>query len=289
MKTHEQYLEDLKNKNIDVEPLELYSGANNKILHKCTCGNKWMVTPSKVLNNRKCGCKNNKKTHNVYLKDLKNKNIDVIPLEKYNGIDTKILHKCTCGNEWAVSPNTVLKGYKCGCKNHLNKTHEEYIKQLLDKKIYTIPLEEYKNNTTKILHRCTCGNEWMATPATVLYGFKCGCMLNKKISSETYKNRKTILYYIKVNELYKIGISLFERYNSPESQILKGRYGDKKYKDYNIKILQYKIYDDGSEAFMKEKEILEEYDNKKYMYISDDMNEFGGYTELFKEDLDIII
>ena len=51
----------------------------------------------------------------TYLEKLKKKNILIVPLEKYKGAQTKILHKCICGNEWKISPEFVLINVKCGC------------------------------------------------------------------------------------------------------------------------------------------------------------------------------
>ena len=45
-----------------------------------------------------------------------------------------------------------------------------------------------------------------------------------KGNREIYKNRKTILYYIKINDVYKIGIAIHEKYKSVEDTIIKYRY-----------------------------------------------------------------
>ena len=39
-------------------------------------------------------------TNEEYLQKLQDKSIKVIPLENYTSVNVKILHKCTCGNEW---------------------------------------------------------------------------------------------------------------------------------------------------------------------------------------------
>jgi hypothetical protein len=56
------------------------------------------------------------KTNEQYLHELKNANIQVFPREVYQGIFTKIMHICTCGNEWLVTPHSILFGNLCGCQ-----------------------------------------------------------------------------------------------------------------------------------------------------------------------------
>lgn len=55
-----------------------------------------------------------KKTNEQFLKDLSEKNPDVIPLEEYNGAMQKIKCKCKkCGHEWQATPNNLLHPYGC--------------------------------------------------------------------------------------------------------------------------------------------------------------------------------
>jgi predicted nucleic acid-binding Zn-ribbon protein len=61
-----------------------------------------------------------------------------IPLEEYNGLKNKILHKCLkCGREWYVSPTNILGGEGCpSCRQSSYTSRSE--KEVLDfiKKIY---------------------------------------------------------------------------------------------------------------------------------------------------------
>ncbi len=50
-----------------------------------------------------------------------------------------------------------------------------------------------------------------------------------------------------------------------------------------IDILKTKIYEDGSEAYLKEQSILKTFNN--YQYKGDGMSDFIGYTELFYTDI----
>lgn len=53
-RTHEQYLEDLLKRGIEILPLELYEGSNVKILHQCPLGHEWPTMPSTLLRGQKC-------------------------------------------------------------------------------------------------------------------------------------------------------------------------------------------------------------------------------------------
>ena len=216
IKTHEQYLQDLKDKNIKVKPLEKYKGTNVKIKHQCTCGNVWSVNPNTVLSNVTCGC-SRRFTHEKYIDVLKEKNIEVKPIEKYTKMGTKIKHRCTCGNTWDIEPQEVLKGTKCGCNK--KTSHEKYLELLKEKNIKIKPLEKYKKYAEPIKHQCTCGSVWNVSPSRVVEGQHCGCKRTGH-NIETYKNKKTILYYVNVNNMWKIGLSLFTR-QTIEENILK--------------------------------------------------------------------
>lgn len=53
------------------------------------------------------------RTHEQYLEILQEKGIDILPVEEYQGSNTKILHRCPAGHEWPALPATLLRGQKC--------------------------------------------------------------------------------------------------------------------------------------------------------------------------------
>jgi len=181
-KTHEQYVQELKDKERKAFPLEKYKTAKEPILHKCYCGNTWMSSPQAVLYGYGCGCKQFRKpfkTHEQYLKQLKDRNSGVVPKGTYVDAKTKIDHICVCGKVFFVTPNDVLAGLYCGCKRQgMNrKDHNHYLKLLTRKEIKVKPLEEYIDQDTKILHRCFCGTVFKCRPNNVLAGSSCGCQM----------------------------------------------------------------------------------------------------------------
>ena len=176
-KTTEEYKEQLKSINPNIEPLEEYINNKTKILHRCLkCGNIWKIDPIHTLRGNSCpACaRTKKKTTEEYKKEIENSNI--ICLEEYVNNSTKILHKCKkCGYEWKITPHNILRGYGCPvCSGLKKKTTEEYKSELKGRNIEC--LEEYANNKTKILHKClVCGYEWKAIPNDILSGVGCPC------------------------------------------------------------------------------------------------------------------
>ena len=109
---------------------------------------------------------------------------------------------------------------------------------------------------------------------------------DEKTYYEIYKNRKTILYYVKINKLWKVGLSIIDnRYSDIKNNIIKKRFGGKEYNKYDISIINYKIYDDGFEAYKTEQVILKENDDIRYYKNNFDMNNFIGFTELLSEPI----
>lgn len=122
-----------------------------------------------------------KRTHNEFVRELNLTNPNIIPLETYVNNNTKIKCLCTIHDTSCYStPKRLLQGRKCcpQCisedkRNRLLLTHDIFMQRLQDKHIDVVPLEEYKGNTTKILFRCSCGDEWYTTPERVLLGNHC--------------------------------------------------------------------------------------------------------------------
>ena len=139
-KTHNDYLNELYIKDIDIITLEEYKGANTPILHLCNKHDiEWKITPRDVLAGKGCReCKCEKitssklKTDERYKTELEILNVNIIPLEKYIDSRTDILHKCIlCGYEWMVSPNNVL--YRASCPRCKETSGERKIRLWLEK------------------------------------------------------------------------------------------------------------------------------------------------------------
>lgn len=183
-KTQEQYVKEVKVVNPYVEVLGKYVNANTPIHHRCLIHNiEWSAYPASIL--RGCGCvicgverssKNSTKTHEQYIEELESINPNIVPLGKYNGAITPIMHKCLIdGYEWMATPANLLFGKGCPkCAGNVKKTHEEYVGEvaLINPNIDVIG--QYSGANTLILHKCKLdGNTWMARPDDILHGKGC--------------------------------------------------------------------------------------------------------------------
>ncbi len=220
-------------------------------------------------------------SHEKYLLKLNDKNIKVRPLNRIKNFSDKILQKCECGNIWEISATAVLRGRRCGClRSKPRKSHELYLENLHKRSISIIPQEEYRGSTEKINHKCYCGNIWNVSPNNIYAGNTCGCTKEAN-NILRHKNKKTILYYLKINNLYKVGITLYRK--NIKNSIYKRFITDIKHNKIKVEILKIEIFDDGSEAYLKEQDILKKF--KEYKYLEEDMKWFSGHTELFSEDI----
>jgi len=187
-------------------------------------------------------------------------------------------------------PIKHLSGQKCPICSAPNKalTKEKFI--LEANKIhgnYDYSKIIFKNASTKVDIICKKHGIFSQQPSKHLTGQGCPICSKDKTTYEIYKGNKTILYYVTINGIYKIGIRKYDnRYKDLESNILKKRFGhDIKYNNIKVNIIKTKIYDDGWKAYLKEQEILTKYDKYRYMYGHKDMDWFVGYTELFSKDI----
>lgn len=87
------------------------------------------------------------------------------------------------------------------------KSHEEYTEEVRIKRPNISVLGIYKNTHATILHKCECGNEWMASPCTILAGGKCRkCAfngINKIFTYDFVKGYLNNLGFDLIDDTYK--------------------------------------------------------------------------------------
>lgn len=135
-KTHKQYVDELKSKEIPVVVIGQYVNSSTKIIHKCLMHDyEWMATPNHILSG--CGCpmckkeklKNRfKRNHDEYIDKVSIINKDIIVLGQYIDAKTPIKHKCVIdGWEWDALPDNILHGHGCPQCNKCSKSIGEKI------------------------------------------------------------------------------------------------------------------------------------------------------------------
>jgi len=118
-------------------------------------------------------------------------------------------------------------------------------------------------------------------------GQTCKKCKDEKIAYTTYHNRKTILYYVKVNNLFKPGLNIRyeDKYDSVEENILLNRYKGKENEKNIIEVLDYLVFEDGWKAYLLEQYILKEYKKFSFNFKNTIYENWGGRTELFNLDI----
>lgn len=190
-KTNEQYLCEIKEKGINVVPLEKYVNHKTPILHRCIIHNyDWTTTPERVLNGKGCPrCAIEKsaiartRTQKEYIQEVFQINPNIEVVGKYVNASTKIEHRCLIdGYVWNTTPDAILQWHGCPlCSGHMLKTTEQYVAEIKKININIVVIGEYINAKTKILHKCKkCGHEWYAYPSNILSGKGCPkCNMSK--------------------------------------------------------------------------------------------------------------
>lgn len=194
LKTHEQFVEDLRNINTNINVLGSYINNRTKISVKCLkCGNTWETSPKVLLRGGGCPkCAIVRKTPEQFVKELKRINPNIEALDDYINSSTKISVKCLkCNNIWETSPKVLLKGHGCPkCVKNRKKTQEEFVREIekLNKKIEI--LGEYINYSTKVQVKCLkCNNIWHSTPNSLLKGSGCPkCANNIRKTQEEFED-----------------------------------------------------------------------------------------------------
>lgn len=214
-KPHEQYVEELKEKNPDVEVIDRYIDIKTPILHLCKIHNiKWKILPSNALNGHGCPkCRieriteSNFKSEEQYINELKEKNPHITSIEHYAGTKTPILHYCKKHNHyWNIAPCNALKGYgcpECSKESHKEKTalsHEEYLEKLSIVNPNIEPIEKYDTARIPITHHCLIHDiYWKIAPSGALQGYGCPKCRNEKIVLHNALTHDEYIEMLKVN------------------------------------------------------------------------------------------
>lgn len=193
------YDNKLIQKNIRYKRIGTYTTQAEAIEHECLdCGTRVFKEPKKVLAGVGCkSCAIKKLTWSSSEYDDKIKSSTFIRISEYINNLTEILHRCKkCNSEYVIRPASILRGHGCKyCNNRVAKTTQYYTEELSN----TVEcLDEYINNKTPILHKCTiCNNTWYANPNNIL-SKESGCPICAKLAQSS-KAENELVSFIKEN------------------------------------------------------------------------------------------
>lgn len=191
-KTHHEFVNEISAKNSNIEILSKYINSRTKVSCKCKiCGHKWDVLPTALTRKRGssgcpiCGIEKVRQKLLSNTEDFVNKmnliNTNIVATSEYVLANKKMTFKCKlCGNEFKMSPNSVLNGKNCPECSRRNQrdlqllSNDEFIQRLHKYNPNVDPLEKYNGRHVKILCRCKIHHrEWNATPAELYNGHGC--------------------------------------------------------------------------------------------------------------------
>lgn len=240
-KTHEEYVDEVKHINPDIDVVGQYINARTSISHYCKKHNVlWDAAPTNILKGHgcaKCGeqkiGEKNRMTHEEYVDRVKqiDYNIEVIGI--YKDSFTPILHRCKIdGHQWNAMPCNILSGKGCPiCACNITLSNEEYVNRVKLINPYIKPIGKYINAKTKITHMCLIdGYIWDTIPYVVLAGCGCPkCAGNMKKTHDKYVEELSVVNpdidviepYInaKTPILHKCKIDGFEWKTSPSNAL----------------------------------------------------------------------
>lgn len=186
-KTHEEFLQEAKEKNDYLEILGTYLSSKAQIEVRCRkCGKTYFTLPRSVLNGNPCyecsmkiNGQKNALTHNEFVDKLKEISPCFEVIGVYKRSKEKIECKCLkCQNTFFATPNNLLRGQNCSCctsrKDSKKLTNDIFVKRLKDVNSDITPISEYINSTTKIKCRCNlCNKVIEMSPKVLLRGQGC--------------------------------------------------------------------------------------------------------------------
>ena len=122
-----------------------------------------------------------RKTPEEFVEELGIKNPSVIALDPYVNSGTKLHFQCKkCGTIWETIPETILSNHGCpncsrkAATNKTRKTHEQFLRDIEQRQLCIVPLENYNGAKGNIEFLCKkCGHRWVSYPNMVLTGHGC--------------------------------------------------------------------------------------------------------------------
>ena len=200
-------------------------------------------------------------------------------LVNYVNATTEVDIICSIHGIFEQKPDKHKRGQgcpKCGGTSKSNTKSVIVEFNEIHHNLYNYSLVNYVNAKSKVDIICSIHGIFEQTPNSHKNGRGCSKCADEKKEKfhtiETYRNKKTTLYYIQIlDNTFKIGLTirgLTSRYTSDELK--------------KIKVIKEWTFEDGAKAFVVEKQILNE--NKQSKYTGPKLLN-SGHTEMFNTDI----
>jgi 5-methylcytosine-specific restriction endonuclease McrA len=136
-----------------------------------------------------------KLTYEYVYNYFKNHDCELLSKE-YNGSQSKLQYKCSCGNISEITFASFQQGSRCRfCRS--NQYTFEYVKQYFIKNNCQLLENSYINNQTKMKYKCVCGNISYISFSSFLKGSRCKECGIKKYSSKNKLSYQEVYDYFK--------------------------------------------------------------------------------------------
>lgn len=179
-KTHQEYLERMKDKHPNTLVLGRYTGALKKVLLRClVCDYEWAAIPGNSYKGHGCpSCSGVPRiNHSQFIEKIKKINPSIHVIGKYIGVDLPIGLRCSiCNHGWSASYSSLKTGSGCPyCAGRPKITHNDYVLKMNDLH-KNIKIEgQYINSHTPIDVKCLiCSHRWKAHYTSSIHQ-KSGC------------------------------------------------------------------------------------------------------------------
>lgn len=292
--TLEEKLNKIHNNKYDYSET-IYINKENNIVYKCNIHGH--VTQNAGEHTRGHGCRlcgiefrrnqTRLKYEKTLISDFKKTHGEKYTYEnvEYTNGTTKVDITCKQHGSFLQKPDDHKSGYGCPycAREHAAYDPTYFIieSENIHNKLYTYNI----NKTKKMLIKdkieiiCKLHGSFFIKPKNHINGKGCPNCVNKEVrwTKEHYRNKITILYYIKIGKYYKIGLT--------KRNVIK-RFETEKEIKKNIEILNVWEFKNGGIAFELEKECLDA--TKKYSTNIKILKK-GGNTELRTENVINII
>lgn len=224
-RTHEEFEKLISDLYPSIELITKYKGSNHKIKARCKIDDyEWEVAAGGL---QQCGCpvcNTTLMTTTAFKNEIKEKHPDIEILGEWNGIKSKIKCHCKkCEYNWEVQPRSIREQGcpRCSGSKTRRLTNGEYLEKLNEvHNGNVLPLEDYVNMSTSLLHRCLKHDcEYKMRPSHALRGQSCKqCAKEKQGDAHrlTLEEVKSRLFEMYGNEF----VLLSDTYNRNDEKML---------------------------------------------------------------------
>jgi hypothetical protein len=273
--------------------LSEYIDRDSRVYLKCHCGYEWSVIPLHHYNEIKCRKCSQAEAGRIQREEKKKELMSLLETIDYEFVSNDeedmsraIIKHNKCGNEYSRNiARFVLEGGNCKFCTKSNIIDEMTMKinKVIEECDEFILLDSYENTRPRVsIHHKTCGRDFTRSAGEFVKDKSCTLCNMEKTAYDWYKDKPTYIYYIKIENQYKIGVVL-KKYNREIEKALKYRYSSEYNKGIPIEIISYKLFEDGYEAYLLEQKIISNFSDKRIT--KEDMILNTGYTETFTENV----